>query len=271
MLRARPARFAPIRALLLAVPLALLVVGASAQAGAAAAPLFVGPGRVVLEGGVGDRDWRRIEFGTRAVRLTWDVLARRETCRVSVRVSSPSGERIAGRIIAVRGAWRSLGRATLIVDHASAGLTVRSSCPGWHLTMRGTADDLPVSTRIVRYWVTGDTPARIWSSMSSRSPWGWPGYTAWRWSSGCGDVSITVGLPRWNRPASTSDVLAARWSRFIHALRRHELGHATMVRQAVARRSGCVSVSGWDAVQARSDRYDALTDHGRTQGAWWSW
>jgi hypothetical protein len=253
-------------------PLLVLLMGTSSPVGAAGGPpLFVGPGVVVLEGGRGLHVWDRIEFGSRAATVTWELAAGSESCRVGVRVARRSGRTVDYDVAVMPAGERGLASSHLRVRYVSGKLAVRSSCPSWHLVMRGSRDDVGVSMEKVRYRVTGRTAYRIWTSMRNRSPWGWPAYTSWRWASDCGTVNVTVGLPHWIRPDGASDGLATKWRRFFRALRRHELGHVTFVRQAVARGEGCVQVSGWSAVQDRSDRYDRITDHGRTQGAYWSY
>lgn len=94
--------------------------------------------------------------------------------------------------------------------------------------------------------------------MISSSPWGWPGCTSWRWSSSCGGVAVEVRLPEWSPPAGASPTLVRRWTHFVRALRRHELGHVTFVQQAVGRAQGCLDVAGWGRVGPPPDSWGIL-------------
>lgn len=93
-------------------------------------------------------------------------------------------------------------------------------------------------------------------------------------------------MPEWVDRVHAPSSLISRWDRFIRALRAHESGHLSVAKEAAAdlgRRvaalppaSDCRAVSRDVERLARSvlraaregeARYDARTDHGRTQGA----
>ena len=100
------------------------------------------------------------------------------------------------------------------------------------------------------------------------------------------DLELLMTLPRWTPPAGASADLVSRWERYIAALRVHEDGHLDHGRNA-AREFQTVSGSAAAAdcgaldgalrqrfarliadYQARDRAYDARTEHGKTQGAW---
>lgn len=253
----------------------LLTLGGSSQANGAQAtltqrhPIFVGPAAVFLHGNTGTRSWERVEFGTRAVRLIWRVAAGQDACSVTASASRRTGTTLDRDSVQLAAGSQRRITSRMQVEYASARLVIRSDCARWRLAVRPIGDDLPVRLTRVNYGVFGSTAIDIWRSMRTRSSRGWPGYTSWLWTAGCGAIAVTVELPAWQSSARASASLRERWRRYSWALRRHELGHVTLLRQMLARGQGCLEAAGWRDVQSRSDRYDQMTDHGRTQGAYW--
>lgn len=163
-----------------------------------------------------------------------------------------------------------------------------------------------VRTRLRPYDIAGSSGVELRAAMERLGPKdpvnGTPyaGYTKWTisWFYGyeranacaLADVRVVarirITLPRWSGARRADPTLAAEWSRFIAALRRHENGHARIARKAarrVARRLGALGPSRSCArlerkadaaagqilreVRAAEIAYDKLTGHGDTQGA----
>ena len=115
-------------------------------------------------------------------------------------------------------------------------------------------------------------------------------YTTRSIAGGCGVDSVTtklelkVRMPRWNGAAGSPD-LASRWSRYLSALEVHEAGHVQNARdfESNFRRAASAMTAGdcgslgsalraqFDSMlkqaNARDVDYDAQTNHGATQGA----
>ena len=96
-----------------------------------------------------------------------------------------------------------------------------------------------------------------------------------------------VTLPHWTG-AGAATALVAQWQSFVAAVRQHELGHLAHGRQAAndvrdelqkLRARDCeileqrADETGTSIVKryaAMDVEYDARTEHGKTQGAWWT-
>ena len=163
-----------------------------------------------------------------------------------------------------------------------------------------------VRTRLRSYDIAGSSADELRAAMQRLGPKdpvsGTPyaGFTRWRfaWSydyaraAACAitDVRVVarvqITLPRWRGTHRADSSVAAEWTRFVVALRRHENGHAAIVRSAarrMARRLGllrtfrsCARLErAADAAGARileearaaEAAYDERTRHGDTQGA----
>ena len=102
------------------------------------------------------------------------------------------------------------------------------------------------------------------------------------------DLALTITLPDWAPRAPADPPLARDWGRFRRALAAHEDRHreiaetgAASIAQALGglRRASCPATEAEarrrltrleGAVAAAQHRYDAETDHGRTEGAVWT-
>lgn len=171
----------------------------------------------------------------------------------------------------------------------------------------GAADPIHADRQEIHYVVTGSTAREILDSLDRQRRNAGVNYYAearwavqWRYDYGSPTrnacavrnprivlVELTT-LPRWERPRAVSGALEAQWARFMENLRRHELGHLEHGRRAAAeilamlqksRGAGCdelgvkVNAAGDAIVKRYGDldrRYDVETQHGRTQGAWWT-
>ena len=154
------------------------------------------------------------------------------------------------------------------------------------------------------YEVVGATLAQLRARMALLGPVRdgrrHAAYTAWelRWTyahqprpAGCGLTAVTVTttvtrtLPRWSPIPSAAPGLPAEWARYLGALTLHEQGHlviaaeaARAVHAALIGLPVCATRADLDALAQRTVRaitarhredertYDALTDHGATQG-----
>jgi predicted secreted Zn-dependent protease len=156
------------------------------------------------------------------------------------------------------------------------------------------------------YTVRGSTAAAIREDMTAKSWVEKPGAfdatvkpsLQWTWHydpgapGGCALVSPMVNLklsywfPSWDPPEEAPAELKAQWAAYIDALQRHELGHrnvAVSAANAVLRAfqegfsgptckeaEAAASVCIRGILAAHEDlqkRYDAVTNHGATQGA----
>jgi predicted secreted Zn-dependent protease len=163
-----------------------------------------------------------------------------------------------------------------------------------------------VRTRHRPYEIAGSSGVELRAAMERLGPkdpvGGTPyaGYTKWTvaWSyryervdrCALADVRVVarirITLPRWDGARRADPTLAAEWSRFIAALRRHEDGHAAIARRAarrVARRlaalrpsrscarlervADAAAVRILNEARAAEIAYDERTRHGDTQGA----
>ena len=163
-----------------------------------------------------------------------------------------------------------------------------------------------IRTRLRPYDISGSSGVDLRAAMERLGPKdpvsGTPydGYTKWTisWSYGyeranacaLADVRVVarirITLPRWGGIGRADPSLAAEWSRFIAALRRHENEHAGIASNAarrVARRLAALGPSRSCArlerkadaaagqilkeVRAAEIAYDKRTGHGDTQGA----
>lgn len=166
--------------------------------------------------------------------------------------------------------------------------------------------EIRTDERVIRYRVTGSTPAELRSSMLASGPeetgGAWYGYTTWhvRWrfeyapSGGlCRMEEVNVRfrsriqLPRWDPPTDAEDHTVSAWRDFVAALREHEYGHRDIgaraardilerLRSLSARRCDGMSERAnseahgiLDLYRLKEDRYDRTTSHGETQGAVW--
>jgi hypothetical protein len=133
------------------------------------------------------------------------------------------------------------------------------------------------------------------------SPGGHTAYTSWNLSyrytnrsvpGGCKVDTVTtrldlkVRMPRWTPAAGTSADLDARWGRYISALQVHEAGHVQTGRDFDSNfKRAAMGLSAADCgaldsalraqfnsflkqANARDKDYDAQTQHGATQGAY---
>lgn len=91
------------------------------------------------------------------------------------------------------------------------------------------------------------------------------------------DVSITMTMPHWPGAAKLNKIARAEWNRFVEALKKHEDGHVTLVREHLkGLGESLVGMSQVDAdvafqaalvdLQTASDAYDDGNDHGRNEG-----
>jgi predicted secreted Zn-dependent protease len=155
------------------------------------------------------------------------------------------------------------------------------------------------------YAVAGATLGEIRDSLARSRPWkdksSLDAVTDWRieWryqfassDAGCRCTSFTtkttiaITLPRWTRPTNAAPEAITNWTRYITALRQHELGHAQIGLAAAAEQHKRIGNLGVQADCAalkkkidslaqqtvddygRRDReYDERTGHGAKEGA----
>ncbi len=145
------------------------------------------------------------------------------------------------------------------------------------------------------YEVYGRTAAALREQLDAKGPGAYDAKTRWdiAWSfddcdSPSWQVKLTVHLtlPKWVPPADVSAGLVRKWTRYLAALRCHELGHAgfgltaasqthkalsaiVMGRccQSIALEGRAVFEPILAAARAAEVRFDAQTDHGQRAGA----
>jgi predicted secreted Zn-dependent protease len=110
--------------------------------------------------------------------------------------------------------------------------------------------------------------------------WDWPGY-------GTSDCDVTqaqisyeieVILPRWKMPADAEPKLVGQWAKYMAALIEHETGHVEYVVRHSASVLDAIKHADCETAEAEANKilrairvhdleYDAVTDHGKAQGA----
>jgi predicted secreted Zn-dependent protease len=151
------------------------------------------------------------------------------------------------------------------------------------------------------YLVTGTTALDLLRSMEQAGGpdvYNWSIDWHYRWPGGPAPchlsawgvtVRIELRVPRWTPPKEENTDLVARWRRFMDALRLHELGHAQDALDAGGKIAAyfrthpssrtCKGLQAKietfgskavDATRAWDVHYDNVTNHGTTQGAFWS-
>lgn len=154
------------------------------------------------------------------------------------------------------------------------------------------------------YPVEGATFHALRDSLNRNGPHGFHAYTAWHVSwqydyapspKQCGLTNIQVTqtanitFPEWNRPLSASSPLQQAWQRYANALMEHELGHVKhgqLAKQAIeahlkelspatnckaiSRKANAGAYKILHHYQTEDKNYDRQTQHGKTQGAWFT-
>lgn len=145
---------------------------------------------------------------------------------------------------------------------------------------------------VVPYDVTGSTASDIRTQLNAHGPGGYDAYTKWtvHWTwPGQGtatcrlqDAQVTyeieVTFPRWIPTEQATPELVLKWNGYLYALALHENGHVNNIVAhypaivAAIKSSSCLSAENaaqtvLQQMRAYDSRYDAETDHGRTQGA----
>lgn len=104
------------------------------------------------------------------------------------------------------------------------------------------------------------------SGFAARTDW----FVSWNWRCAV-KLRTTFILPKLLDSEALSEVEQARWERFLKRVMFHERGHQHHGMQASknVKNSRCISAKKIVAEYAEQDRrYDLLTGHGRTQGAY---
>jgi predicted secreted Zn-dependent protease len=272
-------------------------------------PLFAGPATLDLSGRAGVYAWDELRFGTHQVRLGLRARAGASPCGLYLAAhdrmpwwTSRTGEAVLpiSRLLTVGSREASMIRSTEVVDYATAGLTVLSTCPKWWLSFEPIADPaLPYEISERFYPVRGRTIREL-AKQADQAEDGWTAYTDWRtewryqWldsGTSCeltgGDVELTASItyPRWRPPDDAAPSAVARWVRFMENLVTHELGHVTIALQAAAaiddhfdsgsteascdeleRATDAVAKQLHDRYERLNVRYDRVTEHGLAQG-----
>jgi predicted secreted Zn-dependent protease len=110
--------------------------------------------------------------------------------------------------------------------------------------------------------------------------WKWPGYgqSPCQLHKATASYEIVVVFPRWIPPKNTSPELIAKWEDYIYALAEHEKGHVDhivnnyqvvidAIKSADCYTADSEARSALECLKKYDDEYDAITDHGATQGA----
>jgi predicted secreted Zn-dependent protease len=110
--------------------------------------------------------------------------------------------------------------------------------------------------------------------------WNWPGCgtSSCQLEKAIVSYTIEVKFPRWIQPVSTAPKVVAEWENYICALAQHEKGHVDIILKNHQLVADAIKSARWNTansaahaalarLQQLSDQYDAITDHGATQGA----
>lgn len=272
-------------------------------------PLFAGPATLDLSGRAGVYAWDELRFGTDQVRLGLRARAGASPCGLYLAAqdwmpwsTSGTGEAALpiSRLLTVGTREAGMIESTEVVDYATAGLTVLSTCPKWWLTFEPLPDpELAYDVTEEFYPVRGRTIREL-AAQADQAEDGWTAFTDWRtewryqWldsGTSCelagGDVELTARItyPRWRPPDDAASSAVARWDRFMENLVTHELGHVTIALQAAAaiddhfdsgsteatcdeleRATDDVAKQLHDRFERLNVRYDRVTEHGLAQG-----
>ena len=266
-------------------------------------PRFAGPATLKLNGKPGVYRWTDIHFGAQEVAMRVALVPEPgdDSCVASVRLGSgkPPLHRATYR---ADSAEKAKYRTVVGVDYETVPLTLASDCGAWSLALVPREDPaIPLKISQRHYTVKGRTTAELtraldridgkWAAMA----WSWATWR-FRWIdrgpeceviSGAVSVKARLKLPKWKRPPDVHSSVVSEWERVRESLLIHELGHVTFALQGahaiderldaglkartckkVDRMANRKARAIWDRHQDRDDRYDRVTDHGRTQGTW---
>jgi predicted secreted Zn-dependent protease len=154
-----------------------------------------------------------------------------------------------------------------------------------------------LSVTVLSYDITGSTAEDLRSQMNTMRPvdshghrwdavtrwfirWCWPGFG----HSPCEPDKATVSceietiFPRWIQTKDALPELVAQWEDYINALAEHEKGHvdhivknyqtvAVAIKNANCRTADSAAHAALVPLRKHDDEYEAITDHGKTQGA----
>lgn len=266
-------------------------------------PQFAGPATLEVDGGSGLSRWTDLHFGTQEVVLRVNLVpaSGEPSCSARVRLGDDKPP-LYRHVFAADPSRKSTHRETVAVDYSTVSLVVTTDCGAWSLVFVPRDDPtLPMTITESTYVVTGNTvPALVralrhidgeWSAYARiRAEW------TWRWIdrgsycevvSGTASVMAHLTMPEWKRPQDADARVVSEWERVRANMLIHELGHVTIALQGAAaidarldaglRAKTCERVDRladktasaiWKRHQARDDRYDRDTQHGRTQGLW---
>lgn len=272
-------------------------------------PLFAGPATLELSGRAGIYAWDELRFGTDQVRLELRARAGSSPCGLYVAAqdwlpwsTSDTGEAALPISTLLSVGAREVGttESTMVVDYATAALTVLSTCPRWWLTFEPMTDpELSYQVDERFYPVRGRTIREL-AAQADQAEDGWTAFTDWRtewryqWldsGTSCelagGDVEVKARItyPRWRPPDDAAPSVVARWERFMVNLVAHELGHVTIALQGAAaiddhfdsgsseatcseleRATDEAAKQLHDRYERLNVRYDRVTEHGLAQG-----
>lgn len=141
--------------------------------------------------------------------------------------------------------------------------------------------------KIKYYDVYGTSNSQILKSIKDNSKLvnknGFFGYTNFTWKSKCQEINIdcTVTLPRWNDASKSSAEVVETWENFYNALVLHEQGHIDIMskhfdkaKEEVANLSCKEALDIFNKantnISYENKKYDKETEHGKTQGAYFS-
>jgi predicted secreted Zn-dependent protease len=126
-----------------------------------------------------------------------------------------------------------------------------------------------------------DSHDHIWDALTQWFiRWCWPGFGQSPCELDKATVSyeVKVIFPRWIPLKDASPKLVAQWEDYISALAEHEKGHvdyivknyqsvAVAIKNANCHTADSAAHAALVPLRKYDDEYDAITDHGKTQGA----
>jgi predicted secreted Zn-dependent protease len=159
------------------------------------------------------------------------------------------------------------------VDHYFPNATV-----SYYDITGSTAEELRAQLNLLR---PADANGDRWDAVYRWSiNWDWPGrgHSPCQLDKAIVTYKIKVIFPRWIPPKNASPELVTKWEAYTHALAEHEKEHvdyivnnhqivANAIKSADCYTAKSAAKAAIELLKQHGTEYDAVTDHGATQGA----
>ncbi|TCL08454.1 putative secreted Zn-dependent protease [Shimia isoporae] len=144
---------------------------------------------------------------------------------------------------------------------------------GW-LLWQTPSGEIVETEEIIYYQVDALTISDLKAQIRTRGPQGYSGFVQWRvlpTLNGGLKLHTKITMPKHAAPDQLSSSVAFTWNRFVKALWKHERVHQYHGKRAAkeALQSAYVHhLAIFRKWSKQDDRFDKLTAHGATEGAW---